>query len=357
MKKRVFIIGTHGFPASYGGFETLAENLSVNLPTNLYDIIVFCSNKSPKIKKKSYSDNIKLIRLPLDASGYQGVIYDIVSFVYTIFYSKSTILYLGPTIGSFLFIPRIRKHRIVTNFGGLNEWTRPKYKKIEFLLKLNYRLAAFFSNVLVCDNYVLQKSINDEFNYDSSVIRYGGDHLKIIENPSHKFNDIEDKPYALVIARAQSDSMFELLIESWKNQHSMNLIIVSNWEVSKYGVEIKDRVKNMKNVFAIGPIYDKEKLTNIRLRADLYIHSHSLCGTAPSLVESISLGCPIICYDVETNREATKDKLFYFKECYSLINFINDYDLEKKEELKEISHLLKIDFKWSKIVNQYIKII
>jgi glycosyltransferase involved in cell wall biosynthesis len=357
MKKRVFIIGTHGFPARYGGFETLAENLSINLPPDLYDIIIFCSNKSPKFEKHTYKDNIQFFRLPLDASGYQGVLYDILSFVYTLFYSKSTILYLGPSIGSFLFIPRLRKHRIVTNFGGLNEWTRPKYEKIEFLLKLNFRLAAYFSNIIVCDNYVLQKSIKDEFNYDSSVIRYGGDHLVIPENSSNKSNDVEDKPYALVVARAQIDSMFELLIESWENQHSMNLIIVSNWEVSKYGVKIKDRVKNMRNIFAIGPIYDKEKLTNMRLGADLYIHSHSLCGTAPSLVESVSLGCPIICYDVETNREATKDRLFYFKECASLIDFIDNYDSDKKEELKEISHLLKEDFKWSTIVNQYMNII
>lgn len=357
MKKRIFILGTHGLPASYGGFETLAENLSVNLPQNQYDIIIFCSKKIPKTERNRYSDNIKLIRIPLDASGYEGIMYDIISFFYTIIYSRSTILYLGPTVGAFLFIARIRKHKIITNFGGLNEWARPKYKKIEFLLKLNYRLAAYFSSVLVCDNYVLQNSIKKEFNYDSTIIRYGGDHLKIPKNFSNKSNVTGDKPYALVIARAQKDSMFELLIRSWVNQHSMNLIIVSNWEVSSYGIDIKDRIQNMQNIFALGPIYDNEILTNIRMGADLYIHSHSFCGTAPSLVESIYLGCPIICYDVATNREVTRNKLVYFKNSSEIISFINDYNSQKKEELKEISHLLKIDFKWSKIVNQYKKII
>jgi glycosyltransferase involved in cell wall biosynthesis len=357
MKIRVFIIGSHGFPASYGGFETLAENLCLNLAPDKYDLIVFCSKKTPENSSIKYGENIKFIRLPLNASGYQGVFYDIVSFVYTLFYSKSTVLYLGPTIGSFLFIPLLRRHRIVTNFGGLNEWTRPKYKYIEFFVKLNYRLAAYFSGVIISDNYVLQKSIKEEFNFDSVVIRYGGDHLKMSGNTVEKYDGVSYKPYALVIARAQSDSMFQLLIKSWEDQRSMNLVIVSNWEVSKYGREIKDRIESMPNVFALGPIYDKEELTNIRLGSELYIHSHSLCGTAPSLVESISLGCPIICYDVETNREATKDKLFYFKSSSDLFNFISDYNSERKEELREISGFLKLDYKWSTIVNQYMEII
>jgi glycosyltransferase involved in cell wall biosynthesis len=355
--KKFAIIGSHGFPASYGGFETLAENLSINLALKQYEIIVFCSKRTPKPEKNIYDNNIKFIRIPLDASGIEGILYDILSFVYTLFYSKSTILYLGPTVGFALFITRIRNHKVVTNFGGLNEWERPKYKKIEWFLKLNYRLASYFSDILVCDNYVLKKSLQEKFNRDSIVIRYGGDHLKF----SEKLNDISDiigdKPYALVIARAQSDSMFELLIKSWEDQSSINLVIVSNWDVSDYGKKIKNRIRDKNNIFSIGPIYDKEKLTSIRLGAYLYIHSHSYCGTAPSLVESIALGCPIICFDAETNREVTENRLFYFKDPNSLGDYMNNYSQTIKNNLMTQSGLLKKDFKWSIITDTYSEVL
>ena len=44
-KKRVAIIGSVGIPANYGGFETLAEQLTIHLGAKL-DITVYCSGKN-----------------------------------------------------------------------------------------------------------------------------------------------------------------------------------------------------------------------------------------------------------------------------------------------------------------------
>lgn len=61
-KKKVAIVGTNGIPARYGGFETLAENLTKELNEE-FDFIVYCS-KIQKPKLKSFN-NSKLINLPL----------------------------------------------------------------------------------------------------------------------------------------------------------------------------------------------------------------------------------------------------------------------------------------------------
>ncbi len=41
-KMRIAIIGTRGIPASYGGFETFAEQLSTRLAARGHEVVVYC---------------------------------------------------------------------------------------------------------------------------------------------------------------------------------------------------------------------------------------------------------------------------------------------------------------------------
>ena len=50
---KIAIIGTNGVPSNYGGFETLVEQLVINLSPYL-DITVFCSSKYCDVKLSEY---------------------------------------------------------------------------------------------------------------------------------------------------------------------------------------------------------------------------------------------------------------------------------------------------------------
>lgn len=70
---RVAIVGARGIPASYGGFETQAENLvkyhaSDPLPDEL---TVYCSGRSCPVKLPIYHSAL-LKYVPLHASGAHG---------------------------------------------------------------------------------------------------------------------------------------------------------------------------------------------------------------------------------------------------------------------------------------------
>jgi hypothetical protein len=41
-QRTVRILGTHGVPAAYGGFETAAENIARYLVGNGWNVIVYC---------------------------------------------------------------------------------------------------------------------------------------------------------------------------------------------------------------------------------------------------------------------------------------------------------------------------
>ena len=361
MKNSVAIAGTHGIPAKYGGFETLAENLVSELSDEYY-FTVYCNGSLyHKKERQNKNTNVRLIYLPFIASGWQSYIYDFVSLIHAFTFHKN-IIYLGPTFGFLTFLNLIFKRNLITNYGGLNEWERPKYNQFQkWLFKINIDVATRFSNFNVVDNYELKKSIESTFNCSSLIIRYGGDHFKKNYNYDksliNKYPFVKDK-YYLSVARAQVDTNLHLLINTFKDGFDFPLVIISNWSVSEYGRNLKNKFNNNPNLILLDAIYDSVEINFIRKNCYLYIHSHSYCGTAPSLVEAICLELPIVCYDVPTNRETTLNKSKYFSDEKSLTMILNDLDQNKIQNLKlELNTLIDRNYTWEKISNDYKKLL
>ena len=100
-RKKLHIVGIHGVPANYGGFETLADFLCQYLQ-EVYEITVYCNaNKYAEKPKTYFGANLKYI--PLDASGAKGIIYDAIAY-FRACWSADVILYLSP-VGSGLITP------------------------------------------------------------------------------------------------------------------------------------------------------------------------------------------------------------------------------------------------------------
>lgn len=358
MKKkiRVSIIGTNGIPASYGGFETLAENLVKNLSAE-FDFVVYCSKKQKN--KSRYYENARLIYIPLNANGYQGLFYDVISLLHAFIFTD-VILYLGPGIGGLIWLRWLFGKKVITNHGGLNEWERSKLNKFQKKFTyFNHKYAAKFSNINIVDNFQLKKSIKKTFGQDSVVIRYGGNQTSFVyvTNDLRKEFPFITQEYFLCVARAQVDNNLHLLIDAFKDIPNKNLVIVSNWEISGYGAKLKRKNSNYANIMLIDAIYDQYKLNAIRSNAWVYIHSHSECGTSPSLVEAICLNLPIISFDVPQNRETLLNNgTFFFKTSKELINIVKQLTPKTVDKLKEYSVKIKPNYSWEKISKSYSRI-
>lgn len=358
-KKRVAIIGTNGIPAKYGGFETLAEYLTKELSGN-FDFTVYCSSIYKKEERLKFYNGSKLKYMPLKANGFQSILYDTFSTIHSFIFSDVIIL-LGPAAGFILPLNYFFKKILITNHGGINEWERKKFsffqRKYAFL---SHKLAAFSSNKNIADNIPLKEKLSSVFGVDADVIEYGGDHINIRDitpDSLEKFPFLSSS-YFLCVARAQIDNNLHLLIEVFKEIPEKNLVIVSNWNASKYGKYLFDKYKKLKNVILLPAVYEKTDLDVIRSNTDLYIHSHSECGTAPSLVEAMNYKIPIICFDVETNRKTTKNKSLYFKDKNELINIIGNLTNDKLKLIKnEMFELAKRYYSWKKISQKYLNLI
>ena len=357
LPKKVAIIGINGLPPKYGGFETLADNLTRYLSCD-FRFTIFCSRTSRKDRLLTYNRS-RLIYLPFRANGYQSIFFDSVAIIYSYFIAD-VLLIMGPTAGYALILNKIFRKRIIVNYGGLNEWERSKYGFFGRLwLKLNYYISTKMASVNISDNLLLKKSLEDKFNCMSMKIRYGGDHVRKIPFTAEHLKKYSflPEPYVINVSRAQSDNNLHLVLESFKDGSRFKLVVVSNWNVNKYGRELKKKYSGLGNIVLLNAVYDQEELNVLRSNAALYIHSHSMCGTAPSLVEAMCLGMAVLCFDVPVNRETTHDEAVYFTSAIDLqdkLNSLSDCDIE--EIRKKMTAISSGEFKWEKIAGEYSKI-
>lgn len=359
-KLKVAIVGTHGVPAKYGGFETLADFLCQYL-SNEIQLIVYCNKGLYSERPKSYH-GAKLKYLPLNASGFIGIIYDIITYSHALA-TVDKILYLSP-VGSGFIIPVkfLFGKRVIVNHGGLNEWERPKLSWFQRRwANFNHFVAAKFADVNIVDNNAYKKSLRENFGANAVVVRYGGDHvtkvLKSVSPFAQKYKFLPEK-YAISVSRAQVDNNLHVAIAAFIVFKEYPLVLVSNWKVSEYGMQLKEKYRNENNVILLDAIYDKSELDFLRGNAFCYIHTHSFCGTAPSLVEAMCLGLPIFSLDVETNRETTNESAFFFDTAEELVLRLNQ---TTEAALIANGEIMKMEaqskYEWKTIARQYLDLI
>ena len=357
--RKVAIIGTNGLPAKYGGFETLANFLVENLNKEHNELIVYCSKTSKEERLLTYN-GAKLIYFPFKANGWQSMIYDFVTIVHA-FFTASDLIILGFS-GAFAFpLNKIFKKNIIFNIGGI-EWQKVRgsklTSKIEVLIKKYMeKICVKNSNAIIIDNEHFKNYIKTTYNKEPILAEYGGDHAEnIMINDSllKKYSFLKSN-YALSVSRAQDDMNIHIIIEAYKKNKNQKIVIVSNWNISDYGKELyKDNHNKYDNIILLGAIYDHLEINAIRSNCNLYIHSHSLCGTAPSLVEAMSLNLAVICFDVPTNRFTTENKSLYFNNSDSLAELIEGIDDKKQNIIKnKMFEIANNRYKWSRISKIY----
>ena len=342
-KKKVAIIGTVGIPAKYGGFETLTEQLVKNLHSE-FDFTVYCSGLS--YKNRDEYPLAKRVFIPLDANGKSSIIYDFISIIHAVFYAD-VILLLGVSAAFMIpFVKLFSNTKVITNIDGL-EWKREKWKGFaKVYLKHQEKIAVRRSHVVVSDNLAIQEYVTSDYKRKTSCIAYGANHVKEVESKQ----DLEE--YAFSVCRIEPENNVHVILEAF-SETDKKLVFVGNWEAGKYGKEVRNRFDQFPNIELLDPIYDQEKLDELRANCTVYIHGHSAGGTNPSLVEAMWLGLPVICWDVVYNRETTHSKALFFKNKDSLKHLLDSETTIFENVAIQLKELAYQQYNWQKIASQY----
>jgi len=348
-----------GVPGNYGGFETLAENL-VRYHSGLdgsVTLTVYCSSGSYPEKSDTYL-SAELKYLPLNANGLQSIFYDMWSLLSAAWNRYDTILLLG--VSGAIILPIIRfisPTRIVTNIDGI-EWRRQKWRgPAKRFLKFSERIAVRYSNEVIADNDGIADYVRTAYGADCHVIAYGGDHAGDTEAASVAEYNLPEQ-YAFTVCRIEPENNVDVIVDAFARSGTLPLVIVGNWEKSEYGREIRRKYAVYDNLYLLDPIYHLGKLKTLRSQAYIYLHGHSAGGTNPSLVEAMSLGCPVFAFDCNFNRNTTENKALYFKSGEDLTTTLASVDPPTLAKVSnDMLEVAERRYRWNIIAQSYFELL
>ena len=349
------IIGTVGIPANYGGFETIVDELAKRYCGD-NQIFVYCSSISYSEKIEKYHQ-FNLVYLPLRANGIQSILYDAISILHAVYKLKCTkILLLG--VSGALLIPIIKFIHpsiiITCNIDGL-EWRRAKWRWWEQkFLRFLERLSCKYSDHIISDNLHIRSHVQTSYNRESDLISCGGEHaLQAKPIKIEKYHIPAD--FYLKICRVEPENTVEMVLNAFRKLGDENLVFVGNWQHSDFARSIFESFKNERNIFLIGPSYDKDEIYTLRSRCKAYVHGHSAGGTNPSLVEILHFNKMPICFRCNYNEASTFGLASYFSDEHELIEIIEQEKWQHDKNLNALYRQSCKEYNWETISEKYFK--
>jgi rhamnosyltransferase len=384
MQKNVFIIGSKGIPARYGGFETFVDKLTNYWKRADVKFHIAC----PKVNFKSDYEHKNARCFVINISrlgGFKSILYDLISLKECLKYIKKNniagpvIYMLSYRIGPFLFLfkQNIKKYnvKLYLNPDGL-EYKRKKWNMLaRFYWRISEKLTIQFCDLIICDSRVIQKIITDEFSKISDkiiYISYGAEFADSEWSGKNRktdlwfqSNNIVKKEYYLIVGRFVPENNIELIInEYFESCSEKNLVFITNtkYELAYYNkLNKKFNLDKNKKILFPGTVYDKDMLKIIRENAFAYIHGHEVGGTNPSLLEALALTKINLVLRVAFNEEVCADSVLYFEKTPgSLKNLIVEIEKSSLHRFEDLSqkakNRIKQYYSWDKVVEEYERI-
>ena len=378
-KQHVFIIGSKGIPAQYGGFETFVEKL-VEYQTD-QDILYHVARLADDEERYEYNGAIGFdVKVP-NIGPAKAIYYDVAALDKCMEYcarmhlKKPPVFYvLACRIGPFLerYKKKIQKLRgvLLVNPDG-HEWKRSKWSRpVREYWKISERLMVRSADLLVCDSKKIEEYIRETYRQYSprtTYLAYGCDSSpSCLSDDSEQFRGwLKEKglvagEYYLVVGRFVPENNVETIIrEFMKSGTSRKLALVTTENTKLYGeLEKKLGFSRDGRICFTGSVYDQELLKKIREKAFAYVHGHSVGGTNPSLLEALGSTKLNLLLDVGFNREVGENAALYWTcEPGSLSRLIETADRMSEAEINAYGLLAKkrIDdaYRWESIANHY----
>jgi glycosyltransferase involved in cell wall biosynthesis len=115
-------------------------------------------------------------------------------------------------------------------------------------------------------------------------------------------------------------------------------MFIGNWNNSYFGQEMKSKYQYYENIDIVSPVYELDKLFELRQKCSFYVHGHSAGGTNPSLVEMMHFNKNILAFDCNYNRASTEDNAEFFSNVDDLVKKIEQENaFNNANSMKEIA--------------------
>jgi glycosyltransferase involved in cell wall biosynthesis len=301
---KIAILGTRGIPCRYGGFETLAEQLSKRLVARGHEVSVYC--RRPFTPEDDGLDpRIQRIILPtIKTKHFDTAFHTLLSVIHVLFTKVDVILLCNVANSALAWIPRLFGIPTVLNVDGLDR-KRKKWnifaRSYLFLCEL---LALFTPTRTVTDAREIQRYFWQRYRKRTIMIGYGAEpppNDGVLEG----FGLIRQK-YILYVSRLEPENNPELVLRAYRK-------VETDWPLVMVGGNCYDQpfVEHLKalasdRVIFPGPVYGREYWQLLQ-NAGMYVSACEVGGLHPALIEAMAARNTVLYLDTPVNREAAGD--------------------------------------------------
>lgn len=386
--KHVFIVGSKGIPARYGGFETFVDCLTGQRESNEIAYHVACIRQKDENRENFLYHDARCFTIKVPSIGpAKAIYYDVASIRECIRYIKKkqikdSVLYIlacriGPFMKHYQKKLNALNCTVFVNPDG-HEWMRAKWSApVKKYWKTSEKLMVKHCDGLICDSVNIEKYIQKEYaqyNPKTCFVAYGANvgELEAQEQEGVitkyqewlKKHGLKQNEYYLIVGRFVPENNYATVIKEFlKTKNDKKLVLVTNVEQNKYYQKLCETTGCDKSdrICFPGTVYDAELLWMIRKHAYTYVHGHEVGGTNPSLLEALAVTDVNLLLDVSFNKEVGSDaSLYWSKDEGNLQNVfekLENMPESDREALGEKARKrIREEYSWKKIVNQYEKI-
>lgn len=354
----VRILGTHGVPANYGGFETAAENVARYLVAHGWRVVVYCQTDHGGPTYEDVWDGIERVNISVPDKGWLGTSrFDWLSIRHAVKH-RDLCLTFGYNTAIFNLQQRLRGVPNVINMDGI-EWSRERWGPVrQAILYANERVGCWVGDELIADHPELNTYLATRAPARKiTTITYGAHPVDDAPLAPVRELSLEPGRYMSLIARPiRENSILELVRGFSARPRGVELAVLGNYEPDADDYHCAVVAAASDEVRFLGAIYDSAVVQALRYHSLGYLHGHTVGGTNPSLVEALAAGNPVIAHDNKYNRWVADDAGLYFNasdDVDELVTRLVDDSLLREQLAKCAKVRFESEFTWDRVAGEY----
>ncbi len=312
---KIALLGTRGIPAAYGGFETLAEELSARLAGRGHDVTVYARFHGVRVHREVHR-GARVVFVPTVKHKYlDTVVHGVLSGFHAALQAFDAVLVCNGINALACRLPRLfgSPTRVVLNVDGL-ERNRRKWNALGRLAyAASERLSCVLPDIVVTDARAIARYYLERYGRASEFIPYGSDLPGPASDETLKRLGLRREGYVLYVSRFEPENNPDAVLRGFRLfERDLPLVLVGSAPYADAFIAELTRVaKNDRRVILPGAIYG-EGYRELLAHAAAYVHATEVGGTHPALIEAMGFGRPVAVHDTAENREVAGPSAVYW---------------------------------------------
>ncbi len=307
---RIAMMGSRGIPASYSGFETCVEQLSVRLVERGHEVTVYCRSHHVKWSGKTYK-GVRLVKLPtIPSKHFDTIVHTFLSMLHGLPRRYDVVYICGVGNAPLSFIPRLAGRPSIVNVDGA-DWQRDKWGGFaKRYLRLAERTATRFPSVIIADSRVVERYYLDRFRKPSIFIPYGSDVPRRAPGETLERLGLAPDGYLLWVGRLVPENNAHDVVAAYQrlgglDATGLQLCIVGDAPYAS------DYIANLKATAGPGVVFAGyvfgDGYHELGSNARVFVFASGVGGTHPALLEAMAFGNCVVVNDMAANVETVGD--------------------------------------------------